>query len=51
MIISDPVELEGVEEERVTFQCLATGKPAAEYEWVGVRHQELFDSPRYTVDK
>ncbi|XP_021944493.1 fasciclin-2 isoform X2 [Folsomia candida] len=51
VIISDPVELEGVEEERVTFQCLATGKPAAEYEWVGVRHQELFDSPRYTVDK
>jgi len=50
-MISDSVDLEGVEGESAHFACLATGKPAPEYEWVNHRHEDLSRLERHVVDK
>ena len=44
-------DVSGVEKEAVTFQCVATGKPAPEYSWVDKESRPLRGEDGYYVDE
>lgn len=51
VMVTQPQLTEGVEKESVTLECLATGKPEPQYDWVNHKGQDLRHLERHTVDK
>lgn len=50
-ITGPPQNVEGVEKESASFQCIATGKPAPVYTWVNKDSEVLNDKEGYYVNE